>query len=323
MMNRRFAFAWLAFLLAAPAASQVAPVELSHGEQISISCAEAPECPPPPTCEDPPPTSGPPLAGLEAHWRWDVAHAVEPGIEPPVQIGEMGDPPPPGSWVHHLLALSGTTREATEPTVEWGPLAEIDGIMFDGNDQLVFQNCTVCNPGPCVCEQNPWSVGASDPWAFVLAGYVHTPGKIIGYANPAAMPSYITVSSSGAWQIRVGSPGKVTFGNVPLNTRMAAVVERRLDASLRMWRRLPCSPWEEFDIGAIAPPSGPEFGCLSCYHVNGTGTDLEYPGTIFFREGMFYRHAFDATTRAGLFAYLDRPVAEGGHREWIDAGCGG
>jgi hypothetical protein len=371
MMNRRFAFAWawcIGVVLAAPVAAQ-APLELDHGEQITVSCAPAPPaCPPScgdgtcdpgerctctPDCGSPPmmetglcgdgidndcdgltdcvdsdcsadpacaPSAGPPLAGLEGWWRWDSAHAVECGTEPPVQIGAMGDQPPTGACIHHLPDQSPANREASETEPEWWPVAEVDGIMFDGDSQLILQNCTGCNPGPCVCEQKPFLFSSTEPWAVVFAGYVHATSHIVGYGTDPQSSAYIKTTETGLWRYRASGSALSWIATVPLFERTAVVVERRLDGALVTHRSSPCSGgFVDVSLGQSAPAAASGFGCWGCYSPNTTAE--EWPGTIFFREGMLYRWAFNASERAQLFAYLDRPVAEGGHREWIDAGC--
>jgi hypothetical protein len=373
-MNRRLAFAWwwgMACLLAIPAAAQ-APLELDHGEQISISCAPAPPaCPPScgdgtcdaaerctctPDCGMPPmietacadgidddcdtltdcadgdcsadpacaPSSGPPAAGLVFRHDYRNGHAVEPGVFP-VETICMGCAPA-GKEVHHLLGNEpgDPLREATEVDPRWWPTIEADGIRFDGDDQLLFQRCTSLDP--LICEYQDWRMTADDAWAVYFVGEFGSAGYFLGYPNePGVEYSYINIQESGGWKIRIEAGLKMDLGHTPFDTRLALVIERQADRALKFWKRLPCGGWIDGSIGAVAQAGKrPGFGCWSCYSANETKPppdDLS-PGMFTrFREGGGYQIAFDATSRAELFAHLDRPVAEGGHREWIDEAC--
>jgi hypothetical protein len=368
-MNRRFVFAWwwgMACLLAVPVAAQ-APLELDHGEQITISCAPAPPvCPPScgdgtcdsaerctctPDCGTPPmmetacadgidddcdtlidcadgdcsadpacaPSSGPPAAGLVFRHVWNNAHAVEPGVFP-VETVCMGCAPE-GKEVHHLLGNEpgDPLREATEVDPRWWPTIMADGIRFGGDDQLLFQRCTSLDP--LVCEFQDWRMTAEDAWAVYFAGEIGAGGYIIGYPQlPGVEYAYISVTDAGLLRLRIEGGLKDPIGSIPMNTRLALVVERQPDRTLKVWRRLPCGAWVDASIGYFVPAGRrPGFGCWSCYYGNENAPPTEDPTAlgIFtrFREGGGYQIAFDATSRAGLFAYLEQ------HGPWIDAGC--
>lgn len=310
-----------------------APIELQHGEQITISCAPSAGgcgdgvCGPgedcaacPADCGVCPPSGGPPAQGLAFRHRWDVAHAVQPGVTPAQTICN-GCTPPAGSWTHHLhdLATDFPVREATEVDPRWGPIAQLDGLEFDGDDQLLFQTCTSLDP--LVCSFQDWRLSATQPWAIYLVASISRDGYILGFPNDGGVEySYISVASSGAWKIRIENGTLTPLGSYPLNQRGAAVLERLSDGTFLMHHRAPCQPWADVTVaGAAAQPGRrPGFGCWSCYYRNEWGGDPPLSPGIFsrFREGGGYEWEFSASERQDLFNYLD---AE--HGAWIDAGC--
>jgi len=361
-------------LLVAPAAAQVAPIDLDHGEQVTISCAPAPpacpaacgdgtcdpgettcscspDCGQPPAAENlcadgadndcdasidcadqdclaapecSPPSGGGEDLGLVRKWTWDDAHAVVADTVP-VETICMGCQPPVGSWVHHLLDGAGnaTPQEATEPDVQWGPTAEADGIrlVYSENDQLQLMHCSSLDP--LDCEEQPWTVGATEPWIFAFVGEISGAAAITG-CSMSTCPgiSILDVTAGGGMRIRMHTSGRVTISTDPIvfNQPVAFLVEYDGAGHLSVQRRDPCTAWRDATAGEPFNFRGHTIGCLSCYYPNGwlneAGTEEpHYPGLGLLREVRIHE-ADPAALRSDLFSYID---AE--HGAWIDQGC--
>lgn len=298
-----------------PPAAEGSCVDLIDGDcDMATDCADA-DCSADPVCV--PTSGGPPQAGLAADLRWDDVHSVDCVTAENIS---MSGPAPIGACVHHLNDQGPAGRRATMLDPRWWPDSAGDGLLFTGEDHLLFTD----ESSPP--NQLEWIATTIDPWAVAFVGYFHRSGSWLGSPMVGGNTTLIdTVVAGASWhRTRHANSPRIIFTQnaAATNERHALVIEKDGSGFYNVFVRRHCGVWESISNGSNVGLTRPDgvLGCVNCYYPCGWLREDGTPepctaGLMFLRELMLYS-GFDSSQRQQLFDYLD---AE--HGDWIDEGC--